>query len=86
MPELEGGYSGRVQLDWVLVGEYSDTLKTPTPTPTRGPKAATPAASARSRPNLGKIDLGVLVRSSDPYTVTGSLVYTMTGYVDLVAS
>ena len=78
VPKLEGGYSGRVQLDWVLVGEYSDTLKTPTPTPTRGPKTPAPAATAKPRPNLGRIDLGVLVRSSGSYIVTG--------YVDLAAS
>jgi hypothetical protein len=75
---LEGGYSGSVQLDWVLVGVLSDTLHTPTPIPTLGPKTPTPAASPRPRPNLGEMDLGVLLRSSDSYTVTG--------YIDLSAS
>ena len=35
---------------------------------------------------MAEIDLGVLVRSSGSYTVTGSRSYTMTGYVDLAAS
>ena len=82
IPTLEGSLSGMVQLDWVLVGALSDTLHTPTSTPTLGPKIPPPAATPRPRPNLGRMDLGVLVRSQP--RPSGN--YSVTGYVDLAAS
>ena len=67
---LEGAFSGEVKLDWGLAGALDDPLATPTATPQGGP----PPSDASMRPDLGSIDLGLLLRQ------TGS---SVTGYVDL---
>jgi len=67
---LEGAFSGEVKLDWGLAGTLDDPLATPTATPQGGP----PPSDASMRPDLGSIDLGLLLRQ------TGS---SVTGYVDL---
>jgi hypothetical protein len=58
---LESTYAGTVKLDWVSPGVYSDTLAQPPGTP----------------PDLGQIDLGLLLHRSQ-----GNL----SGYVDLEAT
>ncbi len=59
-----------MKLDWGLAGTLDDPLATPTATPQGGP----PPSDASMRPDLGSIDLGLLLRQ------TGS---SVTGYVDL---
>ncbi len=63
---LNGSYLGAADLKWALVGTYTDPLPTPTPQP-----PATPS------PQMGSINLGLLLQQN------GSQV---SGYVDLGAS
>lgn len=70
--ELEGSFAGEVKLHWGMTGILSDTLQTPTPTPTA---VGSSYAYTDSMPaELGTIDLGLLIQQSGA---------NITAYVDL---
>ncbi|HRJ40755.1 MAG: MSCRAMM family adhesin SdrC [Caldilineaceae bacterium] len=69
---LEGTFAGEVQLYWGLTGVLSDTLKTPTPTPTTVGNSYPYTDSMVAE--LGSMDLGLLIQQSGT---------NITAYVDL---
>jgi hypothetical protein len=50
---VEGTYVGAVDLDWALVGEYTDALPTPTPQPGETPS-----------PDMGSMDIGLILQQT----------------------
>jgi hypothetical protein len=69
---LEGTFSGEVKLNWGLTGILSETLKTPTPTPTTVGNSYPYTDSMVA--DLGSMDLGLLIQQSG---------VDITAYVDL---
>ena len=69
---LEGTFSGEVKLNWGLTGILSETLKTPTPTPTTVGSSYPYTDSMVA--DLGSLDLGLLIQQSG---------VDITAYVDL---